>query len=353
MNKINQMKQKAQLLPFLMMLSLSCGSKTSNVSSTSDQDSRKVPQQITIEILQDGVRSIIEESSEIKTIAKGLNWAEGPLWLKEQKVLIFSDVPENRIYSWSETAGQNIWLEPSGYTGPKEVKREGSNGLLLNENGQLVLCQHGDRRMAILDSPLSAPEPKFTTIADRWTQKRFNSPNDAAYNKSILYFTDPPYGLPKQDDDPEKELDFSGVYKVDRNGFVTMVIDSLSRPNGIAFSPKQENMYVANSDPQKAIWMKYKMDTEKMEGKVLYDATDLVGKVNGLPDGLKVHPGGYVFATGPGGVWIFSPDDKVSARIHIPQATANCAFDDSYSNLYIAADSTVIKVSLKQSVAQK
>ena len=347
------MKRKTYLLLLILTLSIGCGKKSPTDNTISNQETVKPQEQITIEILQDEARNIIDEKAEIRTIAKGLNWAEGPLWLKEQKILIFSDVPENRIYSWSETAGQNIWLEPSGYTGPKEVKREGSNGLLLNEKGQLVLCQHGDRRMAILDSPLSDPQPKFISIADRWNQKRFNSPNDAVYYKGMLFFTDPPYGLPKQDDDPEREIDFCGVFKIDQHGVVSMVIDSLSKPNGIAFSPDQKNMYVANSDPQKAIWMKYEIDKERMKGKVLYDATDLVGKVNGLPDGLKVHPNGYLFATGPGGIWIFSPDDKLCARIHIPQATANCAFDDSYSNLYIAADSTVLKVSLKQSVAQK
>jgi gluconolactonase len=295
------------------------------------------------------VRSIIDETAEIKTIARGFTWSEGTLWLKDQQMLLFSDVPENKIYSWSENKGLSIWLEPSGYTGPAEIKREGSNGLILNKNGQLVICQHGDRRIALMNAQIASPTANFTTLADHWKGKKFNSPNDAAYDsKGVLYFTDPPYGLPGQEKDPEKEIEFSGVYKIGSSGETTLLIDSLKDPNGIAFSPNNKFMYVSNSDPEHAVWVKYtKNDSGIFDGKILHDATDLTDKVNGLPDGLKVHPSGYLFATGPGGIWIFSPEDEISARIYIPQATANCAFDDNFSHLYIAADSIVIRVSLK------
>ena len=309
---------------------------------------------VRIEILDSDVEQILSKAAQIKTIARGFNWAEGPLWLKEEQALIFSDVPENKIYRWSEPDSLSIWLEPSGYTGPPEKKREGSNGLLLDQKGRLILCQHGDRRIALMDTSTSAPKPRFITIADEWRNKRLNSPNDAAFFKGELFFTDPPYGLPGQDEDPEKELGINGVYRIGNNGLVILVENSLTRPNGIAFNETKNVMYVANSDPGNAVWMKYDMtDKNKPVSKVLFDATEEVGKANGLPDGLKVHPSGYVFATGPGGVWIFSPEDRLSARIHIPQATANCAFDDTFSHLFIAADSTMISVSLETAPLKK
>lgn len=311
------------------------------------QEQRVSPSQYSVEIFSDDARSLISDTAVIKVIARGFNWSEGTLWLKEQHELIFSDVPENKIYSWSEKKGLAVWLEPSGYTASQETKREGSNGLLLNDQGQLVLCQHGDRRIAVMDSPLSSPQPKFISIADNWRGKKFNSPNDAAYYNGDLYFTDPPYGLPGQEEDPEKELGFSGVFRITPKGLVILVDDKLSKPNGIAFSPATNSMYVSNSDPKKAIWTKYELTGKTLPvGKVIFDATEKVTTLNGLPDGLKVHPTGYVFATGPGGIWVFSPNDQLVALIHIPQATANCAFDDTYSNLYVAADSTILKISL-------
>jgi len=331
-----------------MLITMLLACKQSNQPKLSNEKSKEKSAETWVEIMDAKAKNIISEKAALVTIARGFNWAEGTLWLKDQQALLFSDVPENKIYRWSETAGLSTWLEPSGYTGPKEKKREGSNGLLLNSKNQLVICQHGDRRIAIMDAPLSDPHPKFISMVDQWRNKKLNSPNDAAFRNGLLYFTDPPYGLPGQDEDPEKELNFSGVYRVGHTGVIIMVIDSLSRPNGIGFSPNNEFMYIANSDPQKAIWMKYTIGStgNAIAGKVLYDATSHVEKENGLPDGLKVHPSGNVFATGPGGLWIFSPEDEVIARIHIPQATANCAFDDTYTHLYIAADSTIIRVTL-------
>jgi len=343
------MKNTIYLVALIATLLLACKSKTDINDFIRANPDPNDP--ITIEIFQSEVKTILTEESEIKTIARGFTWSEGPLWIKEQKALLFSDVPENKIYKISSNGQVTTWLEPSGYTGPQEIKREGSNGLLLNKEGQLVICQHGDRRVVIMDSPLSAPSPNFIALADSWRHNKLNSPNDAAYRNGTLYFTDPPYGLPGQDNDPEKELGFSGVYRVGHEGVLVMLIDSLKRPNGIAFSPKEDIMYVSNSDPKHATWTKYMIDNNgSMKGKILFDATSLVGKVNGLPDGMKVHPSGYLFATGPGGIWIFSPHDEVSARIHIPQATSNCAFDDTFSHLFITADSTIVRVSLNSAV---
>ncbi len=327
---------------FIILMLQGCGKK-----ATISENQPEKPKSFKIEIYDESVKQILSENTPINTIARGFEWSEGTLWLPDQDILIFSDVPENKIYQWSPTNGLSVWLDSSGYTGPREIKREGSNGLLLSHDNQLVICQHGDRRVVKMDSPLTNPEPKYIPLADDWRGNRLNSPNDAAYYNGELFFTDPPYGLPGQDEDPGKELGFSGVYRVGKKGVVVMIIDDLKRPNGIAFNEKTKMMYIANSDPDRAIWMRYDISgVNNPQPHLLYDATEEVSKHNGLPDGLKIHPSGYVFATGPGGIWIFSPTDELSARIFIPQATANCAFDDTFSNLYVAADSTILQIPL-------
>jgi len=298
------------------------------------------------------LNKVISEKTEIEILAEGFEWTEGPLWLEGEGKLIFSDIPNNSIFEWSEQGGKNLWLKPAGYTG--FIKREGepgSNGLLLNPNGKLVLCQHGDRRMAVMESELSNPKPDFKTLADKYKGKRFNSPNDAVYHKNgDLYFTDPPYGLERNINDPAKELDYQGVYRLDKNGKVTLLTKELSRPNGIAFSPDYKKLYVANSDPEKAIWMVYDVAEDGLiqNGKVFFDVTDKVGKLKGLPDGMKVHSNGWIFSTGPGGVLIFTPEGKHLGTIMTGEATANCSFNTDHSVLFMTADDYLLSIKLKK-----
>ncbi|QIA06599.1 SMP-30/gluconolactonase/LRE family protein [Draconibacterium halophilum] len=295
---------------------------------------------------------LIDVSAGIEILADGFGWSEGPLWLTSVNKLIFSDIPDNSIYEWSESDGLQLYLKPSGYTGEQARGGElGSNALLLASDGSLVLCQHGDRRIAKMLAPLSDPLPKFETLADSYLGKKLNSPNDAVFSKTDeLYFTDPPYGLEKNVDDPAKELDFQGVYKLSKSGEIKLLTKALTRPNGIAFSPDGTKLYVANSDPKRAIWMVY--DVKKNggigNGKVFYDATNLVLANNGLPDGMKVHRNGTVFATGPGGIFIFSPDGKILGKIETGKETANCTFNDDYSALYVTADNYLMRVHLKK-----
>ncbi len=297
------------------------------------------------------INQIISENAVIEILAEGFEWTEGPLWLPADNKLIFSDIPKNSIFEWSEKIGIKLYLKPAGYTGAENRGGEaGSNGLLLNDKNELVLCQHGDRRMAKMNAPLSSPKADFSTIADKYNGKKLNSPNDAVYdNKGNLYFTDPPYGLEKNDKDPLKELDFQGVFKVDKTGKVTLLTKELSRPNGIAFSPDYKKLYVANSDPQKAIWMVYDLDENGLliNGKLFFDATGLAKTLKGLPDGLKVHNKGWVFATGPGGVLVFTPDGKHLGTIFTGEATSNCAFNPNYSELFMTADDYLVRVKLK------
>lgn len=295
--------------------------------------------------------NIIPDLVQVEILGEGFEWTEGPLWLEKENKLIFSDIPKNTVFEWTEKSGIKLFLKPAGYTGTiKRGGETGSNGLLLNPEGALILCQHGDRRIAKMNSSLSKPKAEFETIAGDYNGKKLNSPNDAVYNKNCdLYFTDPPYGLQFNVDDPAKELDFQGVYKVDKNGKTTLLTKDLSRPNGIAFSPDYTKLYVANSDPDKAIWMVYDVDENGLlkNAKVFFDATDKTKTLKGLPDGMKVHKNGCVFATGPGGVLIFTPEGEHLGTIMTNEATANCAFNTDYSELFITADDYLLKVRLK------
>ena len=331
-----------------LVLILSC-----NSTEKTEEKSDTLMQNPTRHILKydDALDAIIDSNQEIEILTEGFDWTEGPLWLAAEDKLIFSDIPKNTIFEWSEQGGRKTYLTPSGYTGSIARSGEsGSNALLLDPDGNLVLCQHGDRRMARMNAELNEPKPDFVTIADRFDDKRFNSPNDGVYDLSgYLFFTDPPYGLEKQMEDPAKELNFQGVYRVSPSGKVDLLVADLSRPNGIAFSPDYQKVYVANSDPAKAIWMEYEVNASKqfINGQVFYDATDQVGKEKGLPDGLKVNREGILFATGPGGVLIFNPDAKLLGVIKTGEATSNCAFGPDQKLLYITADNFLMRVKLR------
>lgn len=301
------------------------------------------------EILDDEAYKIFSPSAQMEVLDSGFTWTEGPLWLEQTQQLLFNDIPPNKTFSWSEKGGTKVYLDPSGYT--SDVARQGepgANGLLLNSAGQLVLCQHGDRRMAVMNSSITNPSSDFTTIVDNYKGKKLSSPNDAIYSRSgNLYFTDPPYGLASPD---RQETSFNGVYKYSKKGRLSVIDSTLSRPNGIAFSPDEGTLYVANSDPQRAIWMKYTMNqsTGKFSKKeVFFDATAYAKSEKGLPDGLKVNDQGYIFATGPGGIWVFNPAGKAIAKIRTGQATSNCAFGPSQDVLYMTADDYLMRAKFK------
>ncbi len=306
----------------------------------------------TIERFSPAIDALIPRDAAIEVLAVGFDWVEGPVWAADGEYLLFSDVPRNRIYKWKEGRDLEVWLEPSGYTGSAPRGGEpGSNGLVLDGEGRLVLAQHGDRRIARLDAPLTVPEPVFTTLADRYDGMRFSSPNDAVFDsRGALYFTDPPYGLPEGPDDPTRETPFNGVYRLGTGGEVTLLTDELARPNGIALSPDERTLYVANSDPERAVWMAYDLlpSGTIANGRVFYDATRLVGDSHpGLPDGLKVDSAGTVYATGPGGVFVFDPTGRHLATINTTQATANVALDEKAGILYMTADNYLLRLRLR------
>jgi gluconolactonase len=265
------------------------------------------------------------------------------VWSKEGGFLLFSDVVKNQIMKWKEGVGVSVFMKPSGYTGVVEWAPEpGSNGLLMDSEGRLVSCEHGDRRIGRLEK-----NGGKKTLVDNYMGKRLNSPNDGAYKSNgDLYFTDPPYGLPKQWDDPRRELDWSGVYRLSKDGKMTLLTKEMSRPNGIAFSPDEKTLYVANSDPAKAIWMKFPVNEDGTLGKgtVFADVTEMVNKYPGLPDGMKVDASGNLFATGPGGVHVFAADGTRLGRIETGEKTANCAWGDDGKTLFITADMYLCRV---------
>ncbi|NND31443.1 MAG: SMP-30/gluconolactonase/LRE family protein [Saprospiraceae bacterium] len=337
---------------FAIVTLLFCHCKPGADTNQSEQatDSARSDDFGMIERSNSALDQIIPETAKIEVLSEGYEWTEGPVWVETHQMLLFSDIPRNSIFKWSETDGASLYLKPAGFTGEIERKGEpGSNGLLLDSDGNLILCQHGDRRIARLIGGLENPKAEYETIVNKYEGKRFNSPNDATFNRAgDLYFTDPPYGLEGNMDDPGKEIPFQGVYRVKAGSDkAELLLDSLTRPNGIALSPDERILYVANSDPNKAIWMKYSLNEGvPTEGSIFYDATALVGQEKGLPDGLKVHSSGIIFATGPGGVWIFNPQGEVLGKIKTGEATANCAFDQNENYLYITADMYLLRVQL-------
>jgi gluconolactonase len=300
-----------------------------------------------------GLDELIAKDAKIERLATGFKWVEGPVWIKDGGFLLFSDIPNNAIHKWQQGIGvTRDFIKPAGYTGKEprpgilKTDEPGSNGLMLDAQGRLTLCEHGDRRVSRLDKSFK----NKITLADKFEGKRFNSPNDLVYHTNgDLYFTDPPYGMVKHYDDPARELDFCGVYRLKPDGQLTLLTKEMTRPNGITLSPDQNWLYVANSDPKLAIWKKFpvKKDGTLGEGKVFYDATEWVGKKPGLPDGLKVDSKGNVFATGPGGVLIFTPEGKLLGVLETGVPTANCAFGDDGSTLYIAADKSLARIKTK------
>ncbi|WP_435019023.1 SMP-30/gluconolactonase/LRE family protein [Tundrisphaera sp. TA3] len=288
---------------------------------------------------------LIPAGAKIEILAEGFDWSEGTAWDRKGGSVVFSDVPRNVVHRWkSGDREASVFLKPSGYTGKEPRGGEpGSNGLLFDKDGKLILCQHGDRRIARLEA-----DGSFTTLADRFEGKRFNSPNDAVlHSDGSIYFTDPSYGLEGGEKSPLKEIPFNGVYRLAKDGKVTLITKEMSHPNGIGLSPDEKTLYVANSDSERAIWMAFdlKDDGTVANGRVFFDATRGTKTLKGLPDGLKVDKAGNVFATGPGGVLVFDPDGTHLGTLVTGVPNGNVAFGgEDGSTLFIAADMYLARV---------
>ena len=301
-----------------------------------------------IERLDSAMSKYIANDTSIEVLADGFTWTEGPVWVEDGSGghLLFSDIPRNTIFRWSAARGVELFMSPSGYTGTTYYGLEpGSNGLALDPDGRLTACEHGDRRISVLTRGGGK-----RTLVDNYKGQRLNSPNDLVFDvNGSIYFTDPPYGLPEREDDPRRELDFCGVYRLDKNGKSTLLTRQLTRPNGIGLSPDQMTLYVAQSDPSNPIWMSFPINQKKLlgEGEVLFDATPFMKELPGLPDGLAVAKDGTIFGSGPGGVYVITPDGKLLGRLITGGRTSNCTFDAKQQNLYITADNFLCRVRMK------
>lgn len=283
--------------------------------------------------------SLIPAGTKIEKLASGFLFTEGPLW-RPQGALWFSDVIGNVVRQWTPDGTVTEILRPGGYDGNTLPVGGfiGPNGMTADRDGAVLLCQHGNRRIVRIGR-----EGAVSTVVDRYEGKRLNSPNDLVFHKDgSLYFTDPPYGLPLQDDDPAKELSFNGVYRL-ANGKLQVIINDLHRPNGLAFSPDYKTLYVANSErPMK--WMRYDVaeNGTVRNGRVFADVNHSTEA--GVPDGMKIDANGNMYAAGPGGVWVYSPDGKHLGTIITPENPANCAWGDDGKSLYITAFTSVYRI---------
>ena len=304
-----------------------------------------------IERLDSDMGLFVSKESKIEVLASGFSWAEGPVWVPKLNGILFTDVPKNKAYLWTERQGLSVFLDPSGMTNhAPHSSSEGANGLVLDSNGALVLCQHGDRRVARLKNDWQLDPPSYETVIDHFEGKWLNSPNDIVFSKNgDLFFTDPPYGLDQQDDDILKELDFNGIFKWSKNEGIVLLNKTLSRPNGIAFSRDEKTVYIGNSDRENLIIAAFDyIDGAFKNKRVFFNSKNILRKGPGSFDGLKVHSSGTIFATGPGGVLVISSEGKHLGTIRPGKATANCAFDAAEDYLYLTSTDVLARIKLNK-----
>jgi gluconolactonase len=302
------------------------------------------PPTVTIERLDPRLDQLIAPDAVVEAVADGIEWAEGPLWNGRDHSLLFSDVPRNGMYRWVPGQGTSLILPASGYTGaaPFTGREPGSNGLTFDPDGRLVFCQHGNRRIVRMDR-----DGALTVLADRYQGRRLNSPNDLVFKSNgDLYFTDPPFGLPRSFDDPAKEQKIQAVYRLGKNGRLTAEVTDLDAPNGIGFSPDEKTLYVSNAFNQRPIWMAYPVrpDGSLGKGRQFAEASAYVRPGEGVPDGLKIDVRGNLFGAAPGGVHIFAPDGTRLGRIITGVKTGNVAWGEDGSVLYIAAEHRILRL---------
>jgi gluconolactonase len=304
------------------------------------------PVSATVERIDAEIDEIVPRDFEVEQIAEGFSFIEGPVWVEPaggvEGYLLFSDPNDNVIYRWSENSGVSVYKTKSGYSGGDigEYGQPGSNGLTLDSDGRLTIDEHGRRRVVRQEK-----NGQITVLADRYDGKRLNSPNDLVYRSDgSLYFTDPPFGLPKFHEDPRRELAVTGVFRVDSDGTLALVSTDLAGPNGIAFSPDEQYLYVTNWDTATKVIMRYQVqaDGTLRDGKVFFDMTGAPGEE--ALDGLKIDKRGNLYASGPGGVWIISPAGKHLGTMKLPQLPANFAWGDADGKtLYMTARNSLYR----------
>ena len=332
---------KKLILFFSFFLIISCSNTIKNNDS--------------IVVFDDSILNIIDRTAEIEYIADSLSVAEGPLWDENSSSLLFTQVPKNKIYKWNQQEGYQDYISPSGFTNYAPVipniGLSGANGLTFDNDGNLIIAQHGDRRLSIIDNSPTT-NPNFTTIVDNYEGSRFNSPNDVVVSSSgDIFFTDPTYGFMNLSDwsfdESVKELDFSGVYKYSTESGIELVSNELDLPNGLALSNDERYLYVNSSNMAEApIILKIDLENEN-NSELFFDGTELANENPGNFDGLKVHSSGNIFTTGPNGILVLSADGKLLANIKFKDMLTNCAFDSDENYLYVTGFSFVARIALK------
>ena len=325
----------------LVVSTIACGISVAGQQKPAAQRTEQLPLDSTavkLDRLDPAIDQIVPKDAKLERVATGFKWVEGPVWIEGS--LYFAEIPSNSIRRWTPGFGVSKILGSTGYQGmrPYGGPEPGSNGMTMDVEGRLTVAGHARRNVYRIDSPyMRGPWTilPITTLVDSYQGKKLNSPNDLVYRSDgSLYFTDPPYGLRTQkDSDPEKELKVNGVYRLPHadaqkepaKAELQLLVSDLPRPNGIAFSPDEKYLYVDNSEPKK-IWMRYRVqpDGSLTDAKLFYDATS--DSRPGAPDGMKVDEKGNVYSTGPGGVWIFSPEGKPLGTIVMPEKSANVAW---------------------------
>ncbi len=336
---------KKYILSFFLLSILSC------VNNTNQENYTRLTRG-NVQIFDESAKIFVNEDSRIELLADSLFLSEGPLWVERLNSLLFTQVASNKVFKWNENDGLSVYLDPSGYTGIVPAEPDGlvgSNGMVLNSNGDLILAQHGDRRIAkLIDWDNETPE--FETLAGGYNDKLFNSPNDLVYAENgDLYFTDPPYGfgLEKLLTSELKEQPVNGVYKLTKSGEVVLLVEDILLPNGIAISNDNKTLYVNSSDVEYPIITKFDITENGLENReVFFDGSELIKSSEGWFDGLKVHSSGNIFSTGPGGVLILTPEGKHLATIGTTSNALNCAFGNNEEYLYITAFDYLARVKL-------
>ena len=323
----------------LSLLTVACSKVTVPASSEAP---RTLNGTGTILRLDPSIDALIPKDAKVEKLAGGFAFTEGPLW-RPAGSLWFSDVIADVVRQWSPNGEVIEILHPAGFDPELRGGRGlvGPNGMVADKDAAVLLCEHANRRIVRITKDML-----ISVLVDRYEGKHLNSPNDLEFRSDgSLYFTDPPYGLPKEDGDPAKELAFNGVFRL-AHGKLQPIIKDLTRPNGIAFSPDEKTLYISNSDPKHKVWMRYEVagDGTVKNGKVFADATQ--EKDSGNPDGMKIDLRGNIYGAGPGGIWVFSASGKHLGTIKLPEIPSNCAWGGDGKSLYITARTSLYRIRL-------